>query len=28
LKGSVVFSHGHSHSTVAAVVKFKTCPNP
>ncbi|HEX3824273.1 MAG TPA: hypothetical protein VHV79_07400 [Mycobacteriales bacterium] len=28
LKGSVVFSHGHAHSTVAATLKFKTCPNP
>ena len=27
-KGTVVFSHGSSHSTVVAALKFRTCPNP
>jgi hypothetical protein len=28
LKGTVVFSHGGSHSTVTATLKFRSCPNP
>jgi hypothetical protein len=28
LKGTVVFTHGSSHSTVNAALKFRTCPNP
>jgi hypothetical protein len=28
LKGTVVFTHGGSHSTVVAALKFRTCPNP
>jgi hypothetical protein len=28
LKGTVVFSHGSSHSTVRAALTFRTCPNP
>jgi hypothetical protein len=28
LKGTVVFSHGSSHSPVSAALKFRTCPSP
>jgi hypothetical protein len=28
LKGSVVFSKGHAHSTVTATLAFRACPNP
>jgi hypothetical protein len=28
LKGTVVFSHGGSRSTVKATLKFRSCPNP
>jgi hypothetical protein len=28
LKGTVVFAHGGSHSTVKAKLKFRSCPNP
>jgi hypothetical protein len=28
LKGTVVFSNGHSRSTVSATLTFKSCPNP
>ena len=28
LKGTVVFSNGHSHSTVKATLTFRSCPNP